>query len=158
MTQHHDLTIRFQDLDARLLAGTEESHLQTSFPKPLHDLTIDVASLLSEPSLASQIPSTLLLNARITCVDLARETLDCAIALQSGEVVVYRLPSPLDQEKNVISDSQPGSDLISLVDFVVANPGRFQPVALLNAGRGPVTCLSVSDIGKDLSSGYQNNV
>lgn len=146
MSRHSDLTIRFQDLDARLLLGPKEGPLQNPFPSPLHHLNIDVASLLAEPAIATHVPPSLLMDARIRFVELARESLDCAVALETGQIIVYKLPSLLDQDQaSSLEEANP--ELLNLKNSVLSETGNFRPTLLLSALCGSVSALAISDLG-----------
>jgi hypothetical protein len=142
------LTIRFQDLDARLLASPEETALETPFPRALDHLTIDISAIISDSALTNHLPPLVSLtgSAQISHVELARDSLDCVVSLSSGEVFVFKLPSSLDRE-TFSNKPEASEELITLDDNILSNMSRYRPLLLVNAQRGPVSALSISDIG-----------
>lgn len=141
MTFHHDLTVRFQDLSAQILVSSEASPLQRRFPNPLPTLTIDLSATLSDAAIATRTSVNFLDNAQIASAHLAAESLECAVVLRTGEVVLYRTihapvsPRPEDEE------------LISLQHIPDQSGFKFRPEFAILAAMGPVTALAISDIG-----------
>lgn len=77
---HADATVRFHDVSPQLLLQVP---LAFEFPNPLGHLTIDVARILRETHGDGPRPV-------VVDVALAAESLECAIALASGQVLVAK--------------------------------------------------------------------
>ncbi|KAI5475669.1 WD40 containing SNARE-dependent exocytosis protein [Pseudohyphozyma bogoriensis] len=96
VTLHVDLTVRFHDVSTNLLETADESGaLLKEFPVPLDHLTLDLRVLLSDGT-ASGLEASRLLKERpweleLEKVSLATETLELAVTLSTGEVIVSRL-------------------------------------------------------------------
>ncbi|THH26967.1 hypothetical protein EUX98_g7215 [Antrodiella citrinella] len=141
MTHHSDLTIRFQDLSAQLLVSSDASPLQRSYPNPLPALTIDMKCVLGDPAIATRTSPTFIDQAHIASMHLASESLECAVVLKTGDVVLYRLihaggPHELKDE-----------ELVTLHHILAAPGYRFRPEFAIMAKMGPATAFAISDIG-----------
>jgi syntaxin-binding protein 5 len=114
-----------------------------SFPRPLPDLTIDVRSLLGAPLVASRISSSG--GSRIAAVHIARESLECAVLLQTGETFIYRCDSGL----GVHSPAKEASDeeLLILEHITTSPHRRFRPFLMLAPNNGSISAFALSDIG-----------
>lgn len=87
---------------------------------------------------------TILDDTRIDSVLLAQESQEVVVALQTGEVVVYRLSSP----RTAMSFREAPNELL-LLEHVPPQPGgRFSPYFMLMPGAGPVEACAISDLGK----------
>jgi syntaxin-binding protein 5 len=84
-------------------------------------------------------------QARIDSVHLARQSLECAVVLQTGEVVVYRLSSGPreDVPRQGISDKE----LIFLEHIPPCRGRRYYPFLMVVPEKGRVTAFAISDIG-----------
>lgn len=146
VTYHSDLTVRFRDLSAQLLQSSDTSPLQASYPNPLPPLTIDVLSLLADPSVSSRTSPKLIEEAQIASSHLAPQSLECAVALRSGEIAIFRMaPEPTGDA--AIPRTLDDPEIISATHVSTGEHRRFQPHFLLAAGRGPVSAVALSDIG-----------
>ncbi|KAH8099770.1 lethal giant larvae like, C-terminal-domain-containing protein [Cristinia sonorae] len=141
MTNHRDLTIRFQDISSQLLVSSSTSPLKYSFPSPLPILTIDLTSALSDPAIVTRTSPKFIDEAQIASVHLATESLECAAVLHTGEVILYRLihSGGLHHPED--------AELVSL-HHIPALPGnRFRPAFAILSGMGSATAFAISDIG-----------
>lgn len=99
LTAHVDLSVRFSDVSTSVLWGVKpdpeaEPFVQQDFPRPLPHLTVDVRSALRDPR-SRNLAAAHLLRERpweleIDQVSLAGETLELAITLSTGDILVYR--------------------------------------------------------------------
>ena len=147
VTTHRDLTVQFQDISVQLLINPDQSAIN-AFPRPLRDLTIDVASTLLDPLVLNRTSPTILSKACIDSVHLTPESLECAVVLQSGEVVIYRLAS--DPRDNVPYKVASDKELIILEHIPLCSGHRFYPFLMLVPGKGRMTAFAFSSIGTDL--------
>ncbi|KAI0705856.1 lethal giant larvae like, C-terminal-domain-containing protein [Cytidiella melzeri] len=152
-THHTDLTVRFRDLSAQLLVSSDTAPLQTDFPAPLPELTIDLLTILAEPPISSRTSPKLVEEARITSSCLATQSLECAIVLHTGEIAVFRQGSSTQEGLSHRELGDP--ELISTSHIPVPFDRKFHPSFLMFAKRGPVTACSLSDIGF-LASAFQD--
>ncbi|GJE89618.1 hypothetical protein PsYK624_057220 [Phanerochaete sordida] len=146
VTYHSDLTLRFRDLSPQLLQSSHTSPLQSSYPNPLPWLTIDVLSVLADPFVTSRTSPKLLEEAQIASCHMAPETLEFAVALESGEVVVFRMAPPPTGDAS-IPHTLDDPELTSAAHVGGGEHRLYQPHFLLATNRGPATAVSLSDIG-----------
>ena len=147
VTYHSDLTVRFRDLSAQLLHGSDTNPLKTFYPNPLPSLTIDLLALLADPTVASHTTPKLLEEAHIVSSHLAPQSLECAIVLRSGEVAVFRLNSPQPGGATVPQILE-DPELISAAHISTIRGRYFYPAFILVPSRGPASALALSDIGQ----------
>ena len=151
ITHPADLTVRFRDLHALSLVTSDTSPMESSFPNPLSELTIDLVSLLADPAVSTRISSKFLDEARIVASSLAPQSLECAVALQNGAVAIYRLGSSGHMDEVFVHKSLLDKELVS-VEHVPAGLGRrYRPSFMMLTERGPVSTLSICDIGRSTS-------
>ncbi|KAJ7361454.1 WD40 containing snare-dependent exocytosis protein [Mycena albidolilacea] len=145
MTLHRNLTvaIQFHDISAQLLVTTD-APIENHFPKPLHGLTIDLQALLTDAAVVKKTSPSFLEHAAVETAYLARQSLECAVQLASGEVVVYRLKpeSPNPPKFTEVEDDE----LVSLEHVLTSEDSRFAPYFLLTTGK-PVSACAISDVG-----------
>jgi len=94
---------------------------------------------------SKQTSPTILDHTRIDSVHLAPESQEIAVALQTGEVVVYRLSSP--RKGGSLGESSSGL-LLSLEHIPTQPGGQFSPYFMLTPGAGPADACAISDLGK----------
>ena len=128
-------------MSAQLLIATGTAPLSQDFPKPLPGLTIQLQDLLDDSSIV-EILKPHIENLNIQSVHVAPEALECAVALTSGDLVVYHpsrgLPSP-----DIIADTE-----IILLNHICSTPGRrFEPYFMLTPDRGSIAACAISDTG-----------
>ncbi|EKM61629.1 uncharacterized protein PHACADRAFT_169080 [Phanerochaete carnosa HHB-10118-sp] len=145
-TFHSDLTVRFRDLSAQLLQSSDTNPLRARYPNPLPSLTLDVLALLADPSVASQTSPKLVEEAHIVSLQLAPQSLECAVALKSGEVTIFRMAG-VPAGEAAIPRTLDDTELISATHVCTGEHRRFQPHFLLSTRRGPVSAVALSDIG-----------
>jgi syntaxin-binding protein 5 len=145
VTTHIDLTVGFEDISADLLINPDRSPMRYPFPRPLPDLTIDVMSILSDPLVLPRISPTVPRQARIDSIHIARESLECGMVLQTGEVIICRMRS--NSHQITASREIPDSELIPLEHITPLAGRRFYPFLMLAAGRTRLTTFAISDIG-----------
>ncbi|KAF8167354.1 WD40 containing snare-dependent exocytosis protein [Crassisporium funariophilum] len=144
VTYNRDLSVQFFDMSAQLLIPTGSTPLENDFPKPLPGLTIRLDELLDDPAITERLLSSID-SLAIQSVQVAPEALECAIALKSGEVIVYHAST------NRTGDPSPkinGGTEIVLLEHIYTRPGRrLVPYFMLSAGRGAIEAYAMSDIG-----------
>ncbi|KAI0081067.1 hypothetical protein K474DRAFT_1656898 [Panus rudis PR-1116 ss-1] len=145
ITHHRDLTVRFQELNARRLVSSEEAPLTASFPNPLPALTIDLACVLADSEIVARTSPRFADEALIDSVHFAIESLETAVTLKTGELFLYR---------SVHGESTPGMpkqledrELVSLQHASVQPGRRYKPMFALMPERGRVAAFALSDIG-----------
>lgn len=145
MISHHvDSTIHFQDISPQLLISTPTEPMQKDFPYPLSGLSIDIAPILVDATVISQAPNMIARSPMITSVQLAPESRECAVALSTGDVLVFKKSSGSPQpEARKVDDPE-----LLMIDHI-SNPlpRLFSPYCVV-LSRGEVTCFAQSDIGK----------
>jgi hypothetical protein len=84
-------------------------------------------------------------ESRIAAVHIARESLECAVLLRTGETFIYRC----DSGPGVHSPAREASDkeLLILEHTITSTPRRFRPFLLLAPNNGPISAFALSDIG-----------
>ena len=128
-------------MSAQLLIPTNGAPLNQDFPKPFPGFTIYPDDILDDSSIA-KILQPYIETLSIQSVHVAPEALECAVALTSGDVVVYHPAMDLSPSK-VTADME-----IILLDHIRPTPGRrFEPYFMLNPGRGLIATCAMSDIG-----------
>ncbi|CAL1694488.1 unnamed protein product [Somion occarium] len=145
ITYHRNLTIRFQDLTARLLLSSDTSPLTNAFPNPLPALTINLTTILADPAVATRATPKFLEEARIQSVQFASESRECGIILQTGEIALYRLAH--GETPTGIATMSEDKELVSLQHLHPQPGDKFHPIFMLMAGRGAVAAVGLSDIG-----------
>lgn len=103
--------------------------------------------LLADSAVSEHFPPVLLQNVDIQSVQLSSYTLDVAVALTTGEVIVYHLDG-IAGEYWESADSE----VICLEHVAGSSARRFHPTLMLRAQRGSAVSYSLSDIG--LSAHY----
>ncbi|KAF9469810.1 lethal giant larvae like, C-terminal-domain-containing protein [Collybia nuda] len=144
VTHYLDLTVRFYDISAQLLLGSHPMPVQTSFPNPLVDLTIDVTPLIVEPSVSKWTSPSFFEQACIDFVQVATESLETAVVFKTGEVALYRLSGSNDA---AYYREAADEDLIILEHVSKYRNARFSPYFMLSPRRGAVETCALSDIG-----------
>lgn len=141
MTYNRDLSVQFFDMSAQLLIPTNDAPLDQDFPKPLPGFTIYPDDLLDDSSI-SKILLPHIETLSIQSVHVAPEALECAVALTSGDIVVYHSAMGLSPSK-VTADME-----IILLNHIRPTPGRrFEPYFMLNPNRGLIATCAMSDTG-----------
>ena len=82
---------------------------------------------------------------RIAAVHVARESLECAVVLQTGETFIYRC----DSGPAVHSPAREASDKeLLILEHITTSPHRrFRPFFMLAPNHGSVSAFALSDIG-----------
>lgn len=172
ITHHPDFVVRFQDFSSQLLLSSPEAPLSSAFPSELPALTIELASLLADPSLhftpshsirrsspipshpSSRTPSVSSINPeespRIHSVHLASESLECVIVLRTGAVVLYRLDMP-NEATSFPRKELPDNELVSLEHTDVRAGLRYHPFLGVKPTHGQVSACAISDVGVSFS-------
>ncbi|KAF8215929.1 lethal giant larvae like, C-terminal-domain-containing protein, partial [Mycena galopus ATCC 62051] len=125
LTQHRNLTLALQFHDIK------------SLPKSLPGLTIDLQALLTEAAVVTKTSPSFLEHAAVQTAYLARQSLECAVQLVSGEP---ESPQP-HQFKQAEDD-----ELVVLQHVLTPEDSRFAPYFLLTTGN-PVSACAISDVG-----------
>lgn len=146
VTYNRDLSIRFFDFSSQLLLPnpTSNSLLENDWPEALPKLTIKLDDVFDDPRIADLLV-TPIQNISIRSIEVAPEALECAVILQSGEVLVYhpRESRPKPSSPKISADAQ-----IVLLDHIYSPPGsKLVPFFMLTAEKGPIETCALSDIG-----------
>jgi len=140
-----DLFVRFYDISAQLLLPKSPGNpLSDDFPNYLSHLTIQFQDLLRDSIFMDSIaapPQSLVIQS----VHLAPEALECAVVLNSGDVVVYY--SSTNDDPQPSATKQVDAAIIKL-DHIRLPHSRFQPFFMLSAQRGPIETCAMSEIGR----------
>lgn len=156
---------RFWDISPHILVLP--TPLRFEYPNPLPHLTVSLATILQHPSMShlslAQLYRSDPTKVRITGVELAKQSLELAIHLQTGEVLVYKF-GEADARLAMVEPTQihtdasyfpPGAkkeehveELTSIAHLANWKSDGFKPATVLTTRRGPVVDLSMSDIGK----------
>ncbi|KAG6829267.1 hypothetical protein H0H87_012084 [Tephrocybe sp. NHM501043] len=142
ITTHRDLTVCFDDTSAQILSAQRPTSLQSSFPDPYPDLTIDLRPVLLDPIVANRTSPTLIKYTQVDAVYFAIEALETTVLLNTGEIILYRLSGP--RHPSAHRDA-PDAELI-ILDHISSDRG-FSPYLMLVPGLGPAEACAVSDIG-----------
>ncbi|KAI0257073.1 hypothetical protein BJV78DRAFT_1277663 [Lactifluus subvellereus] len=141
VTRNADLSIRFLDISVQLLIPSSSSPFTSAFPRALLHLSVDVLALAGLPDIAAHLPSSFSEQVRIDDVQLAVESLEVALVLSGGEIMVYRMAD----RQSVTARQLPDKQLVSLEHVPVANGLCFKPYFLVKA-EAPVTAFAISDV------------
>lgn len=145
MTKHKDLTIQFQDISAQLLLSNGETHLERHFPDPMSALTIDLAPVLTDHSAIKHMAPTLASKVSISLVRIGAASLDCAIVLSTGELIMYQFTDRTHQGKH----RSPESDELLILEHIPRlQSARYHPYFMLAAGLGTITACEMCDHGE----------
>ncbi|KAL8291471.1 hypothetical protein RQP46_002449 [Phenoliferia psychrophenolica] len=95
VTLNVDLSIHFWDISSSVLRGDEMGQIVDDFPRRLAHLDVDLRAVLRDP-VSRELEASRILRERpweleLDKVDLATETLELAVSLSTGEVIVLRL-------------------------------------------------------------------
>ncbi|KAG8950414.1 hypothetical protein FRC04_007429 [Tulasnella sp. 424] len=152
---HSDLTVRFYDISTQLLLSTEPLHFE--FPQVLPHLTLELARFLP------LLPSTDIIE--IKSVHLASISTECAVVLNTGDVILWRLREPGSPGQIYNTPSEDSQVFVPLEPFIRQSERRissFHPVCLIRppeAGADAtmeVTSSALSDVGF-LAVAYQGS-
>lgn len=147
MTQHRNLAaaLQFHDISAQLLIVSDATPIENHFPKPLPSLTIDLRSLLTDAAVVKKTSPSFHEHAVVQTAYLTRQSLECAIQLTSGEVIVYRLKSRPPSPPKFTDTAD--DELVPLEHVLTPDGSRFSPYFLLSTGK-PAAACAISDIGE----------
>ncbi|CAE6458729.1 unnamed protein product [Rhizoctonia solani] len=151
---HSDGIVRFYDSSSQLVLNT--TPLRFEHPQPLPNLNIDPHWTISHPLLQKTLaasPACRQINASpthvhssIQSVHFAPSSLDCALVLVRGWVLLYQFTqggTPVPFEVNESSDG-----LVDLRPMSFEDDEGFRPVCLVAENmRGEVTCAALSGAG-----------
>ncbi|KAF8808127.1 WD40 containing snare-dependent exocytosis protein [Phlegmacium glaucopus] len=143
VTYNRDRSIQFFDMSTQLLIPKDATlpDLDQDFPKPLPGLTVQLDDLLDDSSIA-EILKHHIDSLTIQSVHVAPEALECAVALTSGDIVVYRPSMGLPPSK-IVADIE-----IILLDGIRSTPTRrLEPYFMLTPNRGSIATCAISDTG-----------
>ncbi|KAG6919011.1 hypothetical protein DXG01_009721 [Tephrocybe rancida] len=142
VTSHRDFTVCFDDISAQLLVAQRPTSLQSNFPDPLSDLTIDLGPVLLDSTVISRTSPALMEHTRIDNVYFAAEALETTVLLATGEVILYRLSGP----RKPSTHRDASDEELIILDHVPSQRG-FSPYLMLAPTLGPAEACAVSDIG-----------
>ncbi|CAE6481396.1 hypothetical protein ACGC1H_007331 [Rhizoctonia solani] len=151
---HEDGIVRFYDSSSQLVLNP--TPLRFEHPQPLPNLNIDPHWTISHPLLQKTLadsPACRTISAppthvhsRIQSVHFAPSSLDCALVLARGWVILYQFTpggTPVPFEVN-----EPTNGLIDLRPMSFEDDEGFRPVCLVAENmRGEVTCAAINGAG-----------
>jgi syntaxin-binding protein 5 len=151
VAHHHDLTINFYDCSSQLLSST--AALRFEYPQLVPHLTIKVQTIIRDPSLAGIVDPQL--PASISGLHLSPDAQHCGVVLASGHVLLFRFTMNGPLRVNGLSESLDNMDdtqniVVILTDLGQKRGDGFRPVCLLDARRGDITAMALSDEGESL--------
>lgn len=146
ITQHHDFTVQFQDISAQLMLSSS-GLLEHHFPNPMLAFTIDLGSLLTDGSVVMRKPPSYSAKASIGSVHLAMESLECAVILKSGDLILYRLGAAAQTLDSIFREAE-DKELIVLEHVPRLSGRKYHPYFMLTPGLGAITACDLSDIGE----------
>lgn len=133
------------DVSPQLLMGSSDSPLPYAYPAPMIGLTISVCLILSAGCIVSHNRPVDPEECAIQSVQLTSETLECAVALRSGHVVIY---SFAEEERVASHQVRTEDEEVIPLDHLPEGPLRFQPKLFVDNKYGNVTVCELSNIGK----------
>ncbi|CAE6430066.1 unnamed protein product [Rhizoctonia solani] len=151
---HGDGIVRFYDSSSQLVLNP--TPLRFEHPQPLPNLNIDPHWTISHPLLQKTLAASpacrntnaapTYVHSQVQSVRFSPSSLDCALVLAHGWVVLYQFTeggTPVPFEVNESSDG-----LIDLRPMSFEDDEGFRPVCLVAENmRGEVTCTSLSGAG-----------
>ncbi|KAJ3988441.1 WD40 containing snare-dependent exocytosis protein [Lentinula detonsa] len=137
-----DLSVQVWDVSAQLLHKFKPDPVDCDFPNPLPNFTIDTNIVLMAPSVAPKLRTQ---NHTIQYVKLAPESLECAVVLSSGIIIVYRLVPPPGTLPSF--EELPDPELVSLKHISPGADSKFTPYFALLPTRGQVSACAIADVG-----------
>ncbi|EIN13878.1 hypothetical protein PUNSTDRAFT_110047 [Punctularia strigosozonata HHB-11173 SS5] len=143
MTIHEGGIVNFRDISIQLL---KEVPLTADYPRLLTGLSIDVGPVLLDPSVSSLSPAFISGKVNITGAQLCSEASQCALVLDTGHLILYRLKRGLgaDLSKGHALDKE----VLMLGHIPQLGYGSgWCPDFMLSTDRGPVSSFSLSDYG-----------
>jgi len=115
--------------------------MKTDFPRSFDDLTINVITVFGDSRVGKATQPDCL---KVQSVHLAQESLECSVALESGEVLIYRF-QPNNEVQHVAKESD--AEII-LLDSSLSFGCKFCPYIMLRKRSSETMSHSLSDIGK----------
>lgn len=148
VTYNCDQTIRFFDLSTTLLIPPANAPLQHSWPKPLVSLTIWLDLLLKDTNFSEKLsvsPDVV----SIQSVQIAATALEAGIALNSGEVIIYRNSSVPSKPAASLSPSKEAADekIVLIEQSCSRRTSKLKPYFMMRAEKSQVETFALSDIG-----------
>ncbi|KAL0951628.1 hypothetical protein HGRIS_008309 [Hohenbuehelia grisea] len=143
ITYQRDLTVKFDDISAQLLIGSEETPLSADFPDALPHLTIDLGPVVLDPAVTAKLSTAG--NHRIESVQLAPESLECIVGLQSGELLIYRPKA--ESHQLALFRQAADEDVVILSHVPTPEHVKYHPYLMLAPRKGPFTAYAICDIG-----------
>ncbi|KAK4705891.1 hypothetical protein P7C70_g320, partial [Phenoliferia sp. Uapishka_3] len=147
VTLHVDLSVRFWDVSDGVLLGGETGAFDDDFPRPLDHLTINVRDVLRN-SAAKELEASRMFKERpweleLNQVDIATETLEVALTISTGEVLVFRhaygdrgmsgyqaevgYEHVAEEANDAVADALRDLSMDNIPDAVPAHPSHFYP-------------------------------
>ncbi|KAF9567769.1 WD40 containing snare-dependent exocytosis protein [Agrocybe pediades] len=152
MTFNQDLSVEFFDISTQLLIPSSGDSVEQEWPEHLPGLSISPRELLDDPEFV-EVLSSPVDNISVISAQIAPEGLECAIALSSGDLLVYHPASNRNNPgtSKVVNDAQ-----ITLLTHVNPQIGRrLAPYFAFTPMRGPVETFALADTGF-LAVSYQD--
>ncbi|KAK7058549.1 Lethal(2) giant larvae sro7 [Paramarasmius palmivorus] len=144
ITTHAALTVQFSDASANLLTNARPNPIEFEYPNPLTNLTIDVNLVLNDAQVAQRVGQ--LERPMIFLVEMAPDSLDVAIALSGGAVLIYRLRGGQGDDRSHYGDLA-DNELFSLQHIDTPVHLKYAPYLALNPGKGDLSAIALADIG-----------
>ncbi|KAJ4485744.1 WD40 containing snare-dependent exocytosis protein [Lentinula aciculospora] len=142
ITWHADFSVQVWDVSAQLLHKFKPDPIESDFPNPLPNLTLDTNIILTAASVAPKLSSR---DLSIKFVKIAPESLECAVVFSSGLIIVYRFVSPPDSVTPFEELVDP--ELLSLTHLPPSLNSRFSPYFAFLPNRGQVSACALADVG-----------
>ncbi|THV07456.1 WD40 containing snare-dependent exocytosis protein [Dendrothele bispora CBS 962.96] len=142
VTRHANLSVQMWDVSPQLLLSVRPTPIQYHFPHPLLKLEIDVTYILSDPVVLKNMSGG---GSSVQSVELTPETLDCAIVLTTGEVVIEGLLSNAETRPSHVDLVD--KELTSLRHLPALSGSKYSPLLLLAPLKGSVLATAMADLG-----------
>ncbi|KAG7452249.1 WD40 containing snare-dependent exocytosis protein [Guyanagaster necrorhizus] len=145
ITCHQNLTVRFYDISVQLLVAARPHPVQYDFPTPLPHLTMDLSFLVLDPWVFKQISTTTTAPLSIQSVLFSSESLESAVVMSTGNVLVFRLK---DEQDNLPPYRECEDRELTYLEHLGVSTGyKYAPYIILSPTKGPTTACAISDIG-----------
>jgi syntaxin-binding protein 5 len=144
------LSVSYADISASLLLGIRPDPIQFNFPTKLPQMHINVRATLTNPSVARHFQDA---DIRITRVLFATESLDCAVMLSTGALILYHFQPG---RPGVLPFRESESPLLMILDHVSSSVGSsYWPNFLLLPPLAATAC-AMCDTGQYFFFGIQS--
>ncbi|TFK41835.1 WD40 containing snare-dependent exocytosis protein [Crucibulum laeve] len=140
ITYHQDLTVQAYDFSAQLLASLNTEPITHNFPAPLPHFAMDVRPVLKDSTLRG-MPMA---NVIIHTVCFAWQSMECAVVLDTGEVIVFYLSTSRNGRS---SSRRPCPEICTLENLMIEEQNLFAPYFIFGCDKDCPAVCAISDIG-----------